>query len=47
MIKRDVVQGDITSPLYFVLTMELILRKYETHPNKSVDLGGVRVLTEI
>ena len=45
MIKRGVVQGDITSPLYFVIALELILRKYDTHPNKGGDLGGVRVHT--
>jgi len=28
-IDRDVVQGDITSPIYFILTLELIIYKYD------------------
>ena len=44
-IRRGVVQGDIVSPLYFILALELILRKYDNHPNKGVDFGGERVHT--
>ena len=44
-INRGVVQGDITSPLYFILALELILEKYDTHPSKGVDFGDVRVHT--
>ena len=28
-INRGVLQGDITSPLYFILALELILRKHD------------------
>ena len=32
-IRRGVVQGDIVSPLYFILALELILQKYDNHPS--------------
>ena len=31
-IDRGVVQGDITSPLYFILALELILREHDKNP---------------
>lgn len=31
-IRRGVLQGDITSPIYFVLALEAILRKHDKHP---------------
>ena len=44
-IRRGVVQGDITSPIYFVLTLELILRLHDKHKQKGVDFGGHRLHT--
>ena len=42
-IKRGVLQGDITSPLYFILALELILRKHDVAADKGVTFGGKRV----
>ena len=39
-INRGVVQGDITSPWYFILALELILRTHDTHRDKGVMLAG-------
>ena len=39
------VQGDITSPLYFILALEVILRDFDKHPGKGVVFGGTRVHT--
>ena len=39
-IARGVVQGDITSPLYFILALELILRRHDNIPGKGVPLAG-------
>ena len=44
-IDRDVVQGDTTSPLYFILAFELILKRHDTLVNKDVDFGKLRVFT--
>ena len=44
-INRGVVQGDITSPLYFILALELILRTHDTHPEKGVELLGKSIYT--
>ena len=44
-INRGVIQGDITSPLYFILSLELILRKYDTISDKGVTFGDVTVDT--
>ena len=38
-IDRGVIQGDITSPLYFILTLEIILR---THDNDAGKWGKLR-----
>ena len=38
-----VIQGDITSPLFFVLVLELILRTHDRARGKGVDFGGERV----
>lgn len=35
-IRRGVLQGDITSPLYFILALELILRRYDSRDDKGV-----------
>ena len=42
-VNRGVVQGDITSPLYFILALEMLFRLHDTNPNKGVDLGGHNV----
>ena len=39
-IDRGVVQGDITSPLYFILALELILRRHDNFPDKGIPLYG-------
>ena len=44
-INRGVVQGDITSPLYFILALELILRRHDNFPDKGVPLAGVIIHT--
>ena len=44
-IRRGVVQGDITSPIYFVLALELILRTHDSHEQRGVDFGGQRLHT--
>ena len=44
-IRRGVVQGDITSPLYFVLTLEQILCNHDTIVGKGVNFGARRVHT--
>jgi len=35
-IRRGVVQGDITSPIYFVLALEMILREHDKLADKGV-----------
>ena len=44
-IKRGVVQGDVTSPLYFVLALELILRKYDSIRGNEIKIGAMTVDT--
>ena len=39
-IRREVVQGDITSPLFFILALELILRRYDNREDKGVSFMG-------
>ena len=43
-INRGVVQGDITSPLYFILALELLLKVHDTG-TKGVNFGSLRVHT--
>ena len=38
-IDRGVVQGDITSPLYFILALELILRTHDNASGKGIRFG--------
>ena len=38
-----VAQGNMTPPLYFTLTLELILKRHDTHSNKGVNFGSLRV----
>ena len=45
LINRGVVQGDITSPLYFILTLELILRKHDSINGKGIQLVTMTVDT--
>ena len=45
LIKRGVVQGDITSPVYFILALELILELHDRHPDKGVQLGRQTIHT--
>jgi hypothetical protein len=44
-IRRGVVQGDITSPVYFILTLELILELHDRRQGKGVDFNRIRVHT--
>ena len=44
-IRRGVLQGDITSPIYFILALEEILRKHDKHPSKGVHFGDQLVHT--
>ena len=39
-IKRGVVQGDITSPLYFILALELILPRYDDDTAKGLPFAN-------
>ena len=39
-VRRGVIQGDITSPLYFIIALEAILRKYDNITGKGVPFGG-------
>ena len=38
-IRRGVLQGDITSPVYFILALDAILRIHDIHPDKGVPFG--------
>ena len=44
-IRRGVVQGDITSPLYFILALESILRRHDKEVDKGVSFGDVLIHT--
>ena len=44
-INRGVVQGDIVSPLYFILALQLILERHDTDEDKGVQFGGHTVHT--
>ena len=38
-ICRGLLQGDITSPLYFILALEIILRKHDSRSDKDISLA--------
>ena len=38
-VNRGVIQGDITSPLCFIMTLELILRRYDSNARRGVQLA--------
>ena len=44
-VRRGVVQGDITSPLYFILALELILRMHDTVEDKGITLADTVIHT--
>ena len=44
-IKRGVLQGDILSPLFFILALELIFRRHDSNPDSGVTLGQTIVHT--
>ena len=44
-IRRVVLQEDITSPLYFILALELILRKFDAHKDKGVSFMDIMLHT--
>ena len=44
-IRRGVVQGDITSPLYFVLALHLILQRHDNIVGKGVEFAGTTIHT--
>ena len=44
-IDRGVVQGDITSPLYFILALEFILRRHDKRQDKGVEFGETVIHT--
>ena len=44
-IRRGVLQGDITSPVYFILALEAILRIHDNNQNKGVPFGCATVHT--
>jgi hypothetical protein len=44
-VRRGVVQGDITSPYYFILALEAVLRRHDKIPGKGVDFDGTRIHT--
>ena len=44
-ISRGVVQDDTTSPIFFILTLKLILELHDWHPRQGVDLGDNTIHT--
>ena len=42
---RGVIQGDILSPLYCILVLELILRRHDAIAGQGVSLDQTRVTT--
>ena len=44
-VNRGVIQGDVISPLYFILALELILRRHDNVTGKGIDFESARVST--
>ena len=44
-VRRGVIQGDLTSPIYFIIALEAILRRYDNINGKGIDFGGARLHT--
>ena len=44
-INRGVIQGDITSPIYFILALDLIMKRHDKNHNKGIVFGGQRIHT--
>ena len=44
-IRRGVVQSDVTSPLFFIIALELLLRRHDAEKNKGVPLGATLIHT--
>ena len=44
-IRRGVVQGDVTSPLFFIIALELLLRRHDVEKEKGVPLGATLIHT--
>ena len=42
---RGVIQGDLTSPIYFIIALEAILRRHDNFHGKGIDFGGIRLHT--
>ena len=43
-IARGVLQGDVTSPLFFILALELILRRHDAaHPDTGVPIADILI----
>ena len=39
------IQGDLTSPIYFIVALEAILRRHDNIDGKGIEFGGVRLHT--
>ena len=39
-VRRGVIQGDITSSYYFILALEVVLRRHDRVVGKGVGFGG-------
>ena len=44
-IRRGVLQGDVTSPLYFILALELILRIFDAREDKGISFMDIMLHT--
>ena len=44
-VRRGVIQGDLTSPIYFIIALEAILRRHDNINGKGIDFDGVRLHT--
>ena len=44
-IRHRVVQGDVTSPLFFIIALELLLRRHDAEKGKGVPLDATLIHT--